>query len=117
MAYPRSFLGLCLASFMLVAAPLIAALLYGTGMRLLEALGLRVKDIDFGMNQITVRGGKGNRDRRTMLPERLKGLLLRHLAEVRTQHERDLAGGAGWVELPGALGFKYPQAGRDWGGQ
>ena len=98
-------------------AALIAALLYGTGMRLLEALGLRVKDIDFGMNQITVRGGKGDRDRRTMLPERLKGPLLRHLAEVRTQHERDLSDGAGWVELPGALGAKYPQAGREWGWQ
>ena len=66
------------------APALIAALLYGTGMRLLEALCLRVKDIDFGANQITVRGGKGDRDRRTMLPQRLKGPLLRHLAEVRT---------------------------------
>lgn len=96
---------------------LIAGLLYGTGMRLLEALGLRVKDIDFGANQITVRGGKGDRDRRTMLPERLTGPLLRHLAEVRTQHERDLEAGAGWVELPGALGQKYPQAGREWSWQ
>src|SRR5580765_5829394 len=91
--------------------------LYGTGMRLLETLCLRVKDVDFGANQITVRGGKGDRDRRTMLPERLKGSLLRHLAEVRTQHERDLEAGAGWVELPGALGLKYPQAGREWGWQ
>ena len=98
-------------------AALIAALLYGTGMRLLEGLSVRVKDIDFAMNQITVRGGKGNRDRRTMLPERLKGPLLRHLAKVRTQHERDLAAGAGWVELPGALSLKYPQAGREWGWQ
>ena len=99
------------------AAPLIAGVLYGTGLRLLEALSLRVKDIDFGANQITVRETKGNRDRRTMLPERLKGPLLRHLAEVRTQHERDLEEGAGWVELPGALGRKYPQAGREWGWQ
>ena len=96
---------------------LVAALLYGTGMRLLEALQLRVKDVDFGANQVTVRGGKGDRDRRTVLPERLKGLLLRHLAEVRTQHERDLSEGAGWVELPGALGRKYPQAGQEWGWQ
>ena len=96
---------------------LITALLYGTGMRLLEALSLRVKDIDFGANQITVRGGKGDRDRRTMLPERLKTPLLRHLAEVRTQHERDLGHGAGWVALPGALGLKYPQAGREWAWQ
>jgi len=99
------------------APALIAALLYGTGMRLLEALCLRVKDIDFGANQITVRGGKGDRDRRTMLPQRLKGPLLRHLAEVRTQQERDLEHGGGWVELPGALGLKYPQAGREWGWQ
>ena len=98
-------------------AALVAGVLYGTGMRLIEALSLRVKDIDFGMNQITVREGKGDRDRRTMLPERLKGPLLRHLAEVRTQHERDLEEGAGWVELPGALGIKYPQAGREWGWQ
>ena len=99
------------------ATGLIAGLLYGTGMRLLEALQLRVKDIDFGENQITVREGKGGRDRRTMLPVRLKGPLLRHLAEVRTRHERDLEAGGGWVELPGALGLKYPQAGREWGWQ
>jgi len=99
------------------APALIVGLLYGTGMRLLEALRLRVKDIDFGANQITVRGGKGDRDRVTMLPERLKGQLLSHLAEVRVQHERASAAGAGWVELPGALGVKYPQAGREWGWQ
>jgi integron integrase len=98
-------------------ASLIISLLYGTGMRLLEALRLRVKDIDFGANQITVRGGKGDRDRVTMLPERLKRPLLSHLAEVRAQHEHDLAVGAGWVALPRALGVKYPQAGREWGWQ
>ena len=96
---------------------LVAGLLYGTGMRLLEGLGLRVKDLDFAANEITVRGGKGDRDRVTVLPERFKGLLLHHLAAVRRQHERDLAEGAGWVELPGALGLKYPQAGREWGWQ
>jgi len=96
---------------------LVAGLLYGTGMRLLEALRLRVKDIDFAKNEIVVREGKGDRDRVTMLPERLKGPLLKHLAEVRVQHERDTAAGAGWVELPGALGVKYPQAGREWGWQ
>jgi len=84
---------------------------------LLEALRLRVKDIDFAANEITVRGGKGDRDRVTMLPERLKGPLLHHLAAVRAQHKRDVEEGAGWVELPGALGAKYPQAGRDWGWQ
>jgi integron integrase len=96
---------------------LAAGLLYGTGMRLLEVLQLRVKDIDFGLNQITVRGGKGDRDRVTMLPERLKGPLLHHLAAVRARHERDLAAGAGWVELPGAFDAKSPQAGREWSWQ
>jgi integrase len=94
---------------------LVAGLLYGTGMRLLEGQRVRVKDIDFARNEIVVRGGKGDRDRRTMLPERRKGPLLEHLADVRTQHERDVAEGAGWVELPGALDAKYPNAGREWG--
>ena len=96
---------------------LVAGMLYGTGVRLLEGLRLRVKDIDFAKNEVVVRGGKGDRDRRTMLPERLKGPLLKHLAEVRTQHERDVAEGAGWVEMPGALDSKYPNAGREWGWQ
>jgi integron integrase len=99
------------------AVALVVELLYGSGMRLLEALRLRVKDVDFGANEITVRGGKGDRDRRTMLPERLQAVLLRHLAEVHRQHERDVAAGAGWVALPGALGLKYPNAGREWGWQ
>lgn len=93
---------------------LVAALLYGTGMRLLEGLRVRVKDIDFAKNEIVVRGGKGDRDRVTMLPDRLKGPLLKHLAAVRTQHEGDVAKGGGWVELPGALEAKYPNAGREW---
>ena len=96
---------------------LVAGVLYGTGMRLLEALRLRVKDIDFAKHEIVVRGGKGDRDRVTMLAERLEGPLLKHLAEVATQHERDVADGAGWVELPGALDLKYPNAGREWGWQ
>lgn len=96
---------------------LVATLLYGTGMRLLEVLSLRVKDIDFGRREITVRGGKGDRDRVTMLPERLQGRLLAHLAEVRTQHEREVEEGAGSVPLPGALAAKYPNAGREWGWQ
>ena len=98
---------------------LVVAVLYGTGMRLLEVMRLRVKDVDFAANQIVVRGGKGDRDRVTMLPERLKGPLLRHLAVVRRQHERDLEAGAGWgwVAMPGALGEKYPNAGREWGWQ
>lgn len=96
---------------------LVVGLLYGTGLRLLEALRLRVKDLDFGANQIVVRGGKGDRDRVTVLPERLRGPLLHHLAAVRKQHEADLAEGAGWVDLPGALGIKYPRAGQEWGWQ
>lgn len=96
---------------------LVVELLYGSGIRLLEALRLRVKDVDFAQHQITVRGGKGDRDRHTMLPERIEGALLRHLAEVRAQHERDIARGSGWVALPGALGVKYPNAGREWGWQ
>jgi integron integrase len=99
------------------ASALVVGLLYGTGVRLLEALRFRVKDIDFARNEIIVRGGKGDRDRVTMLPERLKGPLLRHLAEVRGQHERDVAAGAGWVELPGAYGGKNPNAGREWAWQ
>lgn len=98
-------------------AALVIALLYGTGVRLLEGLQLRVKDLDFERHEVTVRGGKGGRDRVTMLPQRLKGPLLHHLARVRRQHERDLARGAGWVELPDALGGKYPAAGREWGWQ
>ena len=96
---------------------LVAGVLYGTGMRLLEALRLRVKDVDFAKHEVVVRGGKGDRDRVTMLAERLEGPLLKHLAEVATQHERDVADGAGWVELPGALDLKYPNAGREWGWQ
>lgn len=96
---------------------LVVGMLYGTGMRLLEVLRLRVQDIDFAKREVVVRGGKGDRDRVTMLAERLEGPLLKHLAEVRAQHERDIADGAGWIELPGALDLKYPNAGREWGWQ
>src|SRR4051812_24818732 len=98
-------------------AELVIGLLYGTGMRLLEAVCLRVKDIDFERREIVVRSGKGDRDRVTMLPERLKSPLLQHLAATRRQHARDVANGAGWVQLPGALDVKYPNAGREWGWQ
>lgn len=78
----------------------MATLLYGCGLRLLECCRLRVKDVDFGRNQITIRRGKGDKDRATMLPVSIKSELAVHLERVRTQHERDLANGAGWVELP-----------------
>jgi integron integrase len=93
---------------------LMACLLYGAGLRVLECCRLRVQDVDFGTNQIVVRGGKGDKDRTTMLPATVKSELVRHLAAVREQHQRDLAVGAGWVELPTALARKYPHAGRQW---
>ncbi len=96
---------------------LMASLLYGAGLRLLECARLRVKDVDFLRNQILVRGGKGDKDRVTMLPASVKEPLLRHLQAVRRQHEADLERGAGWVELPGAIRRKYPNAGRTWAWQ
>ena len=96
---------------------LMAILLYGAGLRLLECCRLRVKDVDFAMNQITIRDGKGHKDRLTMLPASIKAELVSHLEGVREQHHADLRHGAGWVELPGALMRKYPNAGRDWGWQ
>jgi len=92
---------------------LMATLIYGCGLRLLECCRLRVKDVDFGPNQITVRRGKGDRDRVTMLPSSRKPDLALHLERVRDQHARDLAAGAGWVELPGSLSTKLPSAERD----
>jgi len=96
---------------------LMAALLYGAGLRLLECLQLRVKDVDFERAEIVVRRGKGGRDRRTMLPESIRGPLDAHLRVVRRQHDADVAHGGGWVELPHALGRKYPNAGREWAWQ
>lgn len=96
------------------AERLLGMLLYGSGLRLLEALQLRVKDVDFDQDQILVRGGKGDRDRVTMLAQSLKAELRRHMSEVRVQHERDLGTGGGWVELPTALRRKYPGAELDW---
>jgi integron integrase len=96
---------------------LMAILLYGAGLRLLECCRVRVKDVDFAMNQITIRDGKGHKDRPTMLPATVKAELVAHLERMREQHQADLRHGAGWVELPGALMRKYPNAGRDWGWQ
>ena len=99
------------------APRLMALLLYGAGLRLMECCRLRVKDVDFSTNQIFVRNGKGSKDRVTMLPASVKAPLTDHIQRVRRQHEADLRHGAGWVELPGALARKYPNAGRDWGCQ
>ena len=99
------------------APRLMAYLLYGAGLRLLECCGLRVQDVDFGLNQIVVRSGKGDKDRVTMLPAAVKTDLARHLKGVREQHRNDLECGAGWVELPTALARKYPNAGREWAWQ
>jgi len=93
---------------------LMATLLYGSGLRLLECARLRVQDIEFSMNQIVVRDGKGAKDRVTVLPAVVKEALAQHLRRVKRQHDADLAGGAGWVELPWALARKYPNAGREW---
>ncbi len=93
---------------------LMASLLYGSGLRLLECCRLRVQDIDFGGNQIVVRGAKGDKDRVTVLPLALERDLARHLDSVREQHRRDVQSGAGWVELPFALDRKYPNAGQEW---
>jgi len=93
---------------------LMALLLYGSGLRLLECARLRVKDVDFGRNQLMVRGGKGNKDRVTMLPAAVNTDLARHMEAMKRQHEEDLRRGAGWVELPSALARKYPNAGLEW---
>ena len=93
---------------------LIVSLLYGTGLRLLEGLRLRIKDLDFEYGQIQVRDGKGGKDRLTMLPERLAPELVEHLKKVRRLHDRDLRRGFGNVQLPAALARKYPRAGREW---
>lgn len=93
---------------------LIAILLYGGGLRLLECLRLRVKDIDFAQHQIIVRSGKGDKDRITMLPNRAKTGLIQHLKGVEALHQKDLALGYGAVYLPNALERKYPNANREW---
>jgi len=93
---------------------LIGELLYGSGLRLLECLRLRVKDIDFARLQITVRGGKGDKDRITMLPVSVAERLREHLEEVRRLHAEELAAGRGEVWLPEALAVKFPKASRQW---
>jgi len=93
---------------------LMAGLLYGSGLRLLECARLRVKDLDLDRGELTVRGGKGEKDRVTMLPAALAEPLRQHLERVRRLHQRDLQAGV-VVELPARLGSKYPAAAREWG--
>jgi integron integrase len=96
---------------------LMASLLYGSGMRILECLKLRVKDIDFNYNQIIIRDAKGSKDRVTVLPQKLKKPLHHHLTKVKKLHEADLKKGFGAVDLPGALVRKYPKASQEFGWQ
>ena len=96
---------------------IMAVLLYGAGLRLMECLRLRVKDIDFTGNEIVVRAGKGDKDRHTMLPAAVKEPLAKHLDLIRQQHRHDLERGLGRVALPNALERKYPNAGKEWGWQ
>jgi integron integrase len=96
---------------------LMGQLLYGAGLRLMECLRLRVKDVDFGYKQIVVRDGKGHKDRITMLPEIISDPLLRHLLKVKQIHHEDLKAGFGMVYLPYALERKYRNANRNWGWQ
>lgn len=98
-------------------AQLAARLLYGTGMRLLEGLRLRVKDLDFETCEVVVRSGKGNKDRTTPLPRVLSAGLQRHLERVRALHDRDVSEGFGRVWMPDALEVKYPNASGTWSWQ
>lgn len=93
---------------------LMASLMYGAGLRLMECLRLRVQDIDFARNEIIIRDGKGAKDRITMLPETLKVPLREHLKRVKAIHDRDLAEHWGRVQMPDALDRKYPNAPADW---
>jgi integron integrase len=96
---------------------IMGLLLYGAGLRLGECLELRVKDLDFDLGQITIRRGKGQKDRVTMLPGAVRELLRQHLEVVRATHAADVAMGVGRVVLPDALAKKYPNAALEWGWQ
>jgi integron integrase len=96
---------------------LVAKLLYGSGLRMMEAVRLRVKDLDFAMKPLTVRAGKSDKDRFTTFPATLIPFLQNHLARVKTLHQQDLAQGHGAVYLPQALERKYRQAATEWGWQ
>src|SRR5215470_15249021 len=92
----------------------IAKLLYGSGLRLIEGLRLRVQDVDFSLHEVSVRDGKGAKDRLTLFPDALHTVMRDHLERVRMLHEQDLAAGYGRVYLPYALARKYPNADREW---
>jgi integron integrase len=96
---------------------MIGYMLYGSGMRLMECMRLRVKDVDLELKTITLRDTKSNRDRVTVLPNAVIEPLKLHLAKVKAQHDEDLSKGFGSVEMPGALGRKYPNAEYEWGWQ
>lgn len=99
------------------SSALVGQVLYGSGLRLMEALRLRIKDMDFEKSSIIVRDGKGHKDRITVLPESLKTPLKAHFREVWALHQTDLSDGWGRVVLPGALARKYVNAAREWGWQ
>src|SRR6185436_11022388 len=96
---------------------LMASLLYGSVLRVMECARLRVKDVNVDRGELLVRDDKGGKDRMTPLPRRLVPELLSHLVGVRRQHERDMRSGAGWMEVPSGLERKYPNAGREWAWQ
>jgi integron integrase len=96
---------------------LLTLLLYDAGLRLMECLRLRIKDIDFARNEIRVRAGKGDNDRVTMLPATVKDPLRQHLVRVNAQYEADIVNGYDGVSLPHALARKYPNAPKEWGWQ
>jgi integrase len=89
-------------------------LMYGAGLRLLECLQIRVKDVDFGYRQILVGEGKGSKDHVTILPSSIEERLMRHLDEIKAQHEKDLSRSGGYVKLPNGLDRKFPTAGQEW---
>ena len=93
---------------------MMGVLLYGAGIRVLECLQLRIKDLDVDQQRIFIRSGKGGKDRYALFPDQLREPMKEHILSVRALHERDLRQGAGWVELPTAIGRKYPRAGSSW---
>jgi len=96
---------------------LVVKLLYGSGLRILEALRLRVQDIDYGFKQLTVRSGKGAKDRVTPFPSSAIALFQNHLSRVKVIHKQDLDHGYGEVYMPHALAREYPNAAREWNWQ